>query len=175
MRLRSAHPNTHPGPVLLFLTPCSAPRVYSGLCSPPPSSRDNATEPAMHRGMTAGSVPHLVDVLHTLHAELSQSGYIELPAAIRAQLDLQLLLGFLPQQVPARGNTSAPISHPVRARCFQRCSTMQMCTQGLRRTLCCRRAPAAAAVTPPAPSVRAGQENVSHSLGSRSTVSKYNG
>lgn len=51
----------------------------------------------MRCGMTAGSLPHLIDVLHALHTELSQPGHVELPAAIRAQFDLQLLLGFLSQ------------------------------------------------------------------------------
>lgn len=44
--------------------------------------------------------PYLVDVIHALHLELSQPWHIQLPAAIRAQSDLQLLLRLFPQQVP---------------------------------------------------------------------------
>lgn len=69
--------------------------------------------------------PHLVDVLHALHPELGQPRHVELPAAIGAQLDLQLLLRLLPQQVPGQrgthhyrhskgmmGTSSPPAWHP---------------------------------------------------------------
>lgn len=44
--------------------------------------------------------PYLVDVIHALHLELSQPWHIQLPAAIWAQSDLQLLLRLFPKQVP---------------------------------------------------------------------------
>lgn len=51
------------------------------------------------RTSTAGS-PHLVDVLGALDGELCQSGDVKLSAAVRVHLDVQLVGGILPQQVP---------------------------------------------------------------------------
>lgn len=46
--------------------------------------------------------PHPVDVLGALDGELCQSGDVELSAAVRVHLDVQLVGEILPQQVPDR-------------------------------------------------------------------------
>lgn len=53
--------------------------------------------------------PYLVDVIHALHLELSQPWHIELPAAVWAQADLQLLLRLFPQQVSGGTSVTLPL------------------------------------------------------------------
>lgn len=122
------------GPTLLFLPPCSSPHravtiashpgtwgsVDFGLCCSPALQKHSRTrgyctrEPSTPIGSPVPPSchlpvpPHLVDVLHALHRELGEPGHVELPAAVGAQLDLQLLLWLLPQQVPAPRGTHHP-------------------------------------------------------------------
>lgn len=119
------------GPTLLFLPPCSSPHgavtatphpgTYFGLCCSPALQKHSRTRgvprqrPCHTNRVPSATLPpppvspHLVDVLHALHRELGEPGHVELPAAVGAQLDLQLLLRLLPQQVPApRGARHPP-------------------------------------------------------------------
>lgn len=78
--------------------------------------------PALPSRAAAGAqglppLPYLVDVIHTLHLELGQPWHIQLPAAVGAQADLQLLLRLFPEQVSGGASESLLLpSHfwPVR-------------------------------------------------------------